>query len=375
MSSALSASDGDEVAALTLLTAKFKGGTKREHSAVINTMEKRRRIEANDGQVSEQEVSSEEDAPVDLEEDEVDDDNGEQEGEHGDNEDISPQKLSRLAEDVRKKPAVVTSNQAIVDAFMDYGDEQLHGGHTGKGVTHLRAALAIRDYPHAITSVEEARAVPMVGVKMAEQVKQILSTGELKVKTPRLNISAQDVEDHTPPRLVREVRHAQAKCPENQALVDELAQFGEHELYFRSRSKGNIHLRAARALQLTDLVIKSGDQARHNVPFVGSAIADKIDQILKYGRIFKDTPVSSGIRKAPIVKDLRENPAVRHENQHIVDALVDYGDSHLHSGHRGKGIAHLRAARAIRDADVVVKREREPLDLHSLTQRQPCQGH
>ncbi|KAE9069060.1 hypothetical protein PF007_g27460, partial [Phytophthora fragariae] len=272
-------------------------------------MEKRRRIEANDGQVSEQEVSSEEDAPVDLEEDEVDDDNGEQEGEHGDNEDISPQKLSRLAEDVRKKPAVVTSNQAIVDAFMDYGDEQLHGGHTGKGVTHLRAALAIRDYPHAITSVEEARAVPMVGVKMAEQVKQILSTGELKVKTPRLNISAQDVEDHTPPRLVREVRHAQAKCPENQALVDELAQFGEHELYFRSRSKGNIHLRAARALQLTDLVIKSGDQARHNVPFVGSAIADKIDQILKYGRIFKDTPVSSGIRKAPIVKDLRENPA------------------------------------------------------------------
>lgn len=189
---------------------------------------------------------------------------------------------------------------------------------------------------------------------MAKQVEEILSSGELKDETPWLNVSTADVEQHSPPRLVREVRDSQAKCPENQALVDELAKFGEHELYFRSGSKGTTHLRAARALQLTDQVVTSGDQARRTVPLVGRTIADKIDQILKHGRIVNDSPVSSGVQPAPIVVDLRENPAVRPENQRIVDALVDYGDSHLHSGHRGKGITHLRAARAIRDADVVV---------------------
>ncbi|KAG7389651.1 hypothetical protein PHYPSEUDO_010048 [Phytophthora pseudosyringae] len=191
---------------------------------------------------------------------------------------------------------------------------------------------------------------------MATQIEQILLSGELKDKTAWLNISSQDEEKRKPPRLVLEVRNAKAKRRENQKLVDELANFGEHELYFRSGGKGTTHLRAARALQSTDTVITSGDEAHREVPLVGPTIADKIDQILKHGRIVHDTIPSSsaGIRAAPIVTDLRENLAVRSANQPIVDALLDYGDSHLHSGHRGRGITHLGAAKAIRDAGVVV---------------------
>ncbi|KAG2819542.1 hypothetical protein PC116_g15429 [Phytophthora cactorum] len=338
---ALSVSHGDEEGALKLLTAKFRMGTKREHAAVAKAGVTERSID---------DVGEE--TPVDLEEDEVGDENNTAEAEAEAEDEEPPRKISRLTEDVRKEPAAVFSNQVIVNTFTDYGEQQLHRGHTGKGVTHLRAARAIRDYPHAITSGTEARAVPLVGTKMATQIEQILSSGQLEDK-PKL-------EKHSLPKVVRKVHETPVKCPENQVLVDELAKFGEHELNFRSVNKGMTHLRVARELQLTDHVVTSGDQARRDVSLVGPAIADKIDQILKYGRIVKDIPVSGrNIQPALIA----ENRAVRPENQSIVDALTDYGSSHLHSGHVGKGVAHLRAAMAIRDADIEVTSGKQAAEL------------
>ncbi|KAF4041083.1 Helix-hairpin-helix motif-containing protein 8 [Phytophthora infestans] len=327
---ALSASHGDEEGAMELLVAKFKRGAKREHAATAKARETERAI----GDAGEE-------TPVDLEEDEVGDENiAANEGEE------PPRKVSRLTEDVRKEPAAVFSNQVIVNTFADYGEQQLHQGHTGTGVTHLRAACAIRDYPRAIESGTEARAVPLVGSKMATQIEQLLSSGKLEDK-----LKLDDVEKHTLPELVHEVHETRAKCSENQILVDELSKFGEHELNFRSVSKGMTHLRAARELQLTNQVVSSGDQARREVPLVGATIADKIDQILKYGRIVKDIPVAGRNIQPELIVEER---AVRPENQFLVDALVDYGSSHSHSGHAGKGVAHLRAAMAIRDSDIVV---------------------
>ncbi|KAG2527111.1 hypothetical protein BBO99_00002425 [Phytophthora kernoviae] len=282
-------------------------------------------------------------------------------------ESMPPHKTIRLVEEAREKPAANSANQRIVDAFTNYGEEQLDLGHTGKGVTHLRAAIQIRDYPDAITSATEARAVPLVGNKISSQIEQIMETGKLKDVTSDQNVSDQDVGMHQPPELVTDIRGARAKCRENQVLVDELMKFGEHELYFRSPGKGVTHLRAARELQLTDVVVKSGSQARKNVALVGDVIADKIDQVLKHGRIVKDTGELTGSKShsrgtsgqsvpiAPIVQDLLKNPAVCQENQAIVNALIDYGDSHLNSGNRGKGISHLRAARGIRDSKTIVK--------------------
>jgi DNA polymerase/3'-5' exonuclease PolX len=341
--------------AVTVLHATFKRGTKREHpSETAAKSSKRTRTRAG---------------PEDHEKDLTA--NTEEVGTRDESSDVSelesPHKLSRLAKDVRKKPAVVLANQVLVDAFADFGEQQLEQGHTGKGVTHLRAAQAMRDYHSAIASGAEAQAVPHVGPKMAAQVEQILTSGELEDEAPWLNVSTADVAEQAPPRLVKEVRSAKAKRPENQPLVDELAKFGEHELYFRSGSKGTTHLRAARSLQRTNVAVTCGEQARTEVPLVGPAIADKIDQILKCGHIFRDTAASDvALRTAPIVKDLRETAAVRPENQPLVDALVDYGDSHLHSGHRGRGITHLRAARAIRDAEVVVASGKQAMESIKL---------
>ncbi|GMF24937.1 unnamed protein product [Phytophthora fragariaefolia] len=279
-------------------------------------------------------------------------------------ESMAPHKTIRLAEEVREKKAKNSANQKIVDAFANYGEEQLDRGHTGKGVSHLRAALQIRDHPLAIRSAKDARVIPLVGDKIASQIEEVLVTGQLRDQNGDRNVSS-NVDDHQRPELVMEIHKSVAKCPENQVLVDELAKFGEHELYFGSSGKGTSHLRAAREIQLTDQVIKSGSTARASVPLVGDVIADKIDQILKHGYIVKDVGETAGTRSysrgsgggytlAPIVKDLRENPATCAENQPIVDRLVDYGDSHLFSGHRGKGISHLRAARAIRNSKTIV---------------------
>ncbi|ETL94453.1 hypothetical protein L917_07595 [Phytophthora nicotianae] len=351
IATALLASNGDEQGAMKKVMAKF-GRNKRSLPAESNQSNKKTKRAGENGEESDPASAGYAYTAVSMED-------------VGEEEPMAPHKTIRLVEEVREKKAANPANQKIVDAFAAYGEEQLEHGHTGKGVSHLRAALHIRDHPDAINSSKEARAVPMVGNKIAAQIEEILATGKVKDTTGDQNVST-DVEHHQRPELVMEIHNSQTKCPENQPLVQELTKFGEHELYFGSSGKGTSHLRAAREIQLADHVIKSGSTARTSVPLVGDVIADKIDQILEYGRIVKDTGETTGSRSysrgsgggytlAPIVKDLREKPAKCPENQSIVDALVDYGDSHLYSGHRGKGISHLRAAQGIRDSDTVVK--------------------
>lgn len=339
MVTSLSKSTGNEEVALDLLVSKHKPRSKREHASITEKGD----TEHAGGILSN--IENEEKLAVDLENDERDD-RTVLADEHSKNEDKEPlRKISRLIEDIRQKPAAVDSNKVFVNVLKDYGEQHLRQKQIGKGVAQLRAARAICDYPHAITSATEARAIRMVGPKMATKIEHILSAQKHddETSTPKV------VEKFELPTLIQEIQDNKVKCPRNQALVNELAYFGEHELFFRSGSKGMSHLRAARALQLTEQNITSGSQARCDLPqVIGLAIADKIDQILKYGRIVKDLVV------VPIVEDLRLNRAVQIKNQPLVDTLADYGSSHLHSGHAGKGVAHLRAAKAIRDTEFVV---------------------
>ncbi|KAE9254003.1 hypothetical protein PF004_g1236 [Phytophthora fragariae] len=357
IATALFASNGDEEAAMKKVTAKF-GRNKRELPAEMPQSNKKSKRDGENG--------GDESEPVTVGYAAISKDGvegGGQDSNEGEEEPMAPHKTLSLLEEVREKKAKTQANQKLVDAFANYGEDQLNQGHTGKGVSHLRAALHIRDHKEAINSAKDARAVPMVGDKISSQIEEVLATGKLKDQTGDQNVST-DVDKHQQPELVLDIRKSRTKCPENQVLVDELTKFGEHELYFGNSGKGTSHLRAAREIQLTDQVIKSGSTARTSVPLVGDVIADKIDQILKHGRIVTDTGETTsysrkssgrGYTLAPIVLDLRENPATCPENQAIVDALVDYGDSHLNSGHRGKGISHLRAAQAIRDSKTMVK--------------------
>ncbi|RLN88516.1 hypothetical protein BBJ28_00025349, partial [Nothophytophthora sp. Chile5] len=87
----------------------------------------------------------EEEERANLEEDEVDQDEAEyfaSEEKSPESETMpSPHKRMRLVDEVREKPVANAANQKIVDAFTNYGEQQLDRGHTGKGVSHLRAAL------------------------------------------------------------------------------------------------------------------------------------------------------------------------------------------------------------------------------------------
>ncbi|KAI9895400.1 hypothetical protein PsorP6_018707 [Peronosclerospora sorghi] len=257
-----------------------------------------------------------------------------------------PRKLSRLANEILKKSAAVPSNQVIVNAFWDYGDQQLQRGHSGLGVSHLRAARAIRDYRIAITSIDEARKVPLIGSKMATQVEQVLNFGKLEDKAENSGMKK-----HPPSQLLRQVLDAPAKIPENQPLVDELVRFGRGEL---SRSRGTSHLRAARNIQLFDRVITSGAQAREEVALVGQVIADEIDQILRYGRVVKNSP-----HLAAKVKPRHDYSALQPENQHIFDEVVDRGDESFRSDQWKEGVMWVQAAKASPDTDAVVKSEEE----------------
>lgn len=268
-------------------------------------------------------------------------------------------KRIKLAEEAREKPAKCPENQKIVDAFIEYGVRQLEQGHTGKGVTHLRAAHTIRDYDKVIKSGSDATSVEYVGSRMAAQIEQVLKNGKIIDNQGGSNVS-RDYEHH-PPDIVVDIRSSPAKKSENQKLVDALADFGEHELQFGNTGKGVSHLRAAREIRNTTEMITSGQQARYAVGFIGDVMVDKINQILKHGKIVEDSGRTgyTGTERvrgdpAPIVQDLMEHPAKRHENQQVVDRLREYGDIHLNSGHRGKGISHLRAAKEIRNTDLVI---------------------
>ncbi|KAJ0403336.1 hypothetical protein ATCC90586_004842 [Pythium insidiosum] len=276
-----------------------------------------------------------------------------------DDENMPHHKRIKLAEEASEEPARCPENQKIVDAFIKYGVSQMEKGHTGKGVTHLRAAKEICLYDKPIKSVHDARQVGYVGDKMAHQVDQVLRDGEVQDDTPELNVSKDYDHDH--PSIVGDIRDKPAKKPENQKIFEVLADYGEYQLKYGNTGKGTSHLRAAKEIHNADIVIDSGYTAKANIGHIGDVIADKIDQILEHGKIVRDTDYGGSstqrVRgdRAPIVQDLIDWPAKRKENQKIVDALRDYGDAHLRGGYRGKGISHLRAAASIRDSDIVIK--------------------
>ncbi|CAH0520045.1 unnamed protein product [Peronospora belbahrii] len=263
--------------------------------------------------------------------------------EEGEEEDEGPpRKCSRLAEEVRKQPAAVPSNQVIVNAFLDSGDQELHCGRTGQGVAHLRAARSIHEYPRTITSGIEARDVPLVGAKMAAQIEQILDSRPVEVKK------------YTPPKLVQELRTTIAKQSENQLLVDELAKFGELELYFHDRgNKDTSRVQASREVQLGDHVTApTGNNPRQEVADVGPVDSNDSEQIRDdQGLIVKDILLSGEVDQ--IMKNV-DNTTQRSENEPIADTYVDDGDQHVFPGYFARGTALLRTAKAIRDADIVV---------------------
>ncbi|DAZ94554.1 TPA: hypothetical protein N0F65_002206 [Lagenidium giganteum] len=334
VSSALKAAQGKEKEALSALKKKFsKGANKRSHDKDTNDNKKS----------SQQEQSDEEEMPR--------------------------HKRVKLAEEIQAEPARCPENQKIVDAFVEYGLTQLDQGHTGKGSTHLRAAREIRNYDKVIKSGMDARDVGFIGQRMAQQVEQVLQQGKVIDDMADQNVS-KDYEGNEPP-IVKDIRDTPAKRSENQKIVDALADFAEHELHYGNTGKGTSHLRAAREIHNANIVIKSGFQASQEIGFIGDVMADKIDQILTHGKIVRDeSSYSSGggqqrVRGdlAPIVQDLRDNPAKHQENQKIVDRLTEYGDAHLSSGHRGKGISHLRAAKSIRDSDVIIKEPKDAVKI------------
>lgn len=288
-----------------------------------------------------------------------------------------PTKRTRLVEELEQKPVRCAANQKIVDAFKKYGLEQLAQGHTGKAVAHLRAARQFQDYDAPIQSYSDAREIGYVGDVMARQVEEVLKTGSIKDQHPDWN----EREIHEDSQLLKDVRTYEARHPDNQGIVDALADYGENELKYGNTGKGISHLRAAREILMVDYPIKSGSQAR-TAPMVGNVIAQKIEQILKYGKVVdpelsgqqgqgKSSRSKQRVRGdlAPIVQDLVDNPAKNPENQTIVDKLTEYGDSHLHSGHRGRGISHLRAAQAIRDSNDAIKSGQQATQLSMVGPR------
>lgn len=271
--------------------------------------------------------------------------------------DMPPHKRARLLDEARATPVVVKENQKIVDAFIDYAQQQLDRGHTGKFVSHIRAANYIRAYDKEIKNGWDAKHVGYIGDKMAGQVEEVLRTGKFKDENPDMNVTRDY--DHTVPIIVTKIRGTPSKRPENQKIVDALADFGEYHLKYGNTGKGTSHLRAANQIHDADVVVTSGFRAASTIGYIGSHVADKIDQILEHGKILHDEDYTGPHRlasePAPIVKDLMDTPAKVHENQKIVDALRDYGDAHLRVGSRGKGISHLRAAVEIRNSNVHIK--------------------
>ncbi|GMF09484.1 unnamed protein product [Phytophthora lilii] len=77
------------------------------------------------------------------------------------------------------------------------------------------------------------------------------------------------------------------------------------------------------------------------------------------GRINAMSPVASSkktkyAKKPRLQEQVEANPAVREENQPLVDQLVQLGDYEMHHGHSQRGLSRLRAAKEIRDTTMVI---------------------
>ncbi|KAJ0403334.1 hypothetical protein ATCC90586_004840 [Pythium insidiosum] len=59
--------------------------------------------------------------------------------------------------------------------------------------------------------------------------------------------------------------------------------------------------------------------------------------------------------KHKLLQEIEEKSASRKENQPLVDQLVQLGEYEMRSGHTQRGVARLRAAKEVRNADEVIK--------------------
>lgn len=263
----------------------------------------------------------------------------------------SERKRARLCDEIREHPAFVKENQKFVDAFLEYGEQQLERGHTGKGSSHLRAALELRDYDKPIRSYSEARHVVFIGNLMAHQVEQVLKDGKITDEHEEKNVTG----EYERPEIVNEIRSTPGKRKENQKIVDALTDYGEYQLQYGNTGKGVSHLRAAREIHTSDVVIKTASDALE-IPMVRDVIMEKIDQILRHGKIAGeyDYPHRHHGMLAPILQELKSSQATCQANQKLVNAMTHYGEHQFQRGNQGKGTSHLRAAKEILHVEQVI---------------------
>ncbi|RLN88510.1 hypothetical protein BBJ28_00026179, partial [Nothophytophthora sp. Chile5] len=129
--------------ALKLLTAKFGRASKRgrpEPSVKTQSANKKSKNAANQQDDGGQAAGENGNEPIDVDEEEEEGEEDQEDAQEQGVEPLPPHRQVRLAAEVREKPAANAANQKIVDAFTNYGEQQLDRGHTGKGVSHLRAA-------------------------------------------------------------------------------------------------------------------------------------------------------------------------------------------------------------------------------------------
>ncbi|RLN44581.1 hypothetical protein BBJ28_00012079, partial [Nothophytophthora sp. Chile5] len=189
--------------------------------------------------------------------------------------------------DLRDKPATRPENQPIVDALVDYGDSHLYSGHRGKGISHLRAARAIRNSSTVVTFGDQAsKAIDMVGERVGAKIDQILEHGHADSEYEDEEGEVDEGEEYgvreresTLPPLAREVRGKHAQVQKNQLLVDALASRGEEQLAIGHTGRGTAYLRAARQLRDADKEVKSSAEAR-TISRIGDKVAAYIDTIV-----------------------------------------------------------------------------------------------
>ncbi|KAG2769572.1 hypothetical protein PC129_g10651 [Phytophthora cactorum] len=83
-------------------------------------------------------------------------------------------------------------------------------------------------------------------------------------------------------RIQEQVQATPAVKDENQPLVDQLVQLGEHEMTHGYTQRGLARFRAAKEICNSQIVITSGAQAK-KLDHVGPAAATKVDQLLNEG--------------------------------------------------------------------------------------------
>ncbi|CAI5726599.1 unnamed protein product [Hyaloperonospora brassicae] len=71
-------------------------------------------------------------------------------------------------------------------------------------------------------------------------------------------------------------------------------------------------------------------------------------------------------KKSRTQEDVEAAPALRVENQALVDQLVQLGEFEMHHGHAQRGISRMRAAKSIRDSEMVVTSGAQAKQLDSV---------